>query len=519
MQAPRPVQTRVLLRSTWLNVLGQIVPLGLGAAALPLVVHGLGVERFGLLSVSWAILAYFTIFDLGLAPATTKFVAEALARGDEHQTIELVSAGLAAQAALGAIGSVLFYLSIPIWTGRVLNVPPELVQETSAMFGWLAVGMVVVLLSSSLSAVLQGMHRFDLVNAVRIPSAASTYLAPALGVYLGWPLSGIAALIVAARVLGLIALAVMCGRVLPGLLHPVFRRAAAARLFTFGLWQTATNVAGTLLWNSDRFLIAALLSATAVGYYTVPAEVVARLSILPSSLVMALFPAFSALEGVRDWRRLHDLFTRSVKFSVLVFGPPMLLPALFADDFLHLWMGADFAAQSASLLRVLTISSLVSFLTYIPLNLLKGIGFPDVAAKATTAELFVYAATAVALTSVWGVTGTAIAWSARAVLDAALMFYWALTLSKIPQRSFWLEGGVLASLVALLTLAALAFALRIVSQGIPAPVEWLGLAVIFGVYAWTAWTRLMDPGDRLAVLELRHVMSGLMTLTRRKRAA
>jgi O-antigen/teichoic acid export membrane protein len=516
-QRPGPaVQSQVLLRSTWLNVLGQIVPLAIGAASLPIVVRGLGVEQFGLLSVSWAILAYFTIFDLGLAPATTKYLAEAVALGDEHEGVVVVSAALAAQAALGVVGSLIFLLLIPVLTERVLNVPPDLLGETNTMLAWLALGMPIVLLSSSLNSVLQGVHRFDLINAVRIPSAASTYLAPAVGVLLGLQLSGITIVILAARLLALIVLALLCLRVMPGLKRPSITRAAGVRLFRFGLWQTATNVAGTLLWNSDRFLIGALVSASAVGYYTVPAEVVGRLAILPSSLVMALFPAFSALDGVRDRRRLQNLFVRSVKFSVLVFGPPMLLPALFADEFLHIWMGPEFAAQSALLLRVLTISSLLSFVAYIPLNMLRGIGFPDVAAKCYTVEFFVYATLAVLLTSTMGVTGTAIAWCARALLDAVLMFYWAISLGAIPHRSFWISSGVLSSLLALIVLAASCFFFRSDAIDLAPGVQWGGLAASFAVFGFIAWRHLMDAVDRQAVFDFIKIARGLASAARRR---
>jgi len=62
----------LLARNTLLNLLGQAVPLLVGVLTIPFIVHGLGTERFGLLSLAWVILGYFTIFDLGLGRATTK---------------------------------------------------------------------------------------------------------------------------------------------------------------------------------------------------------------------------------------------------------------------------------------------------------------------------------------------------------------------------------------------------------------------------------------------------------------
>ena len=73
-----------LARNTGLNIIGQVVPLLVGLGAIPYVVRGLGTERFGILSIAWVLLGYFSLFDLGLGRATTKFVAECLGRGELH---------------------------------------------------------------------------------------------------------------------------------------------------------------------------------------------------------------------------------------------------------------------------------------------------------------------------------------------------------------------------------------------------------------------------------------------------
>lgn len=84
----RSVEIRgsLLAHNTLLNFIGQAVPLLVGVVTIPFIVQGLGTERFGLLSLAWVILGYFTIFDLGLGRATTNFVAEALGKGEDDQT-------------------------------------------------------------------------------------------------------------------------------------------------------------------------------------------------------------------------------------------------------------------------------------------------------------------------------------------------------------------------------------------------------------------------------------------------
>ena len=65
--APIRIGGSLLARNALLNLIGQAVLLLVGVVCVPLVIRGLGTERFGLLSLAWVILGYFSIFGLGRA--------------------------------------------------------------------------------------------------------------------------------------------------------------------------------------------------------------------------------------------------------------------------------------------------------------------------------------------------------------------------------------------------------------------------------------------------------------------
>jgi O-antigen/teichoic acid export membrane protein len=66
---PNLTSGRLLARNTIWNLIGQLVPLLVGMVAIPPLVRGLGIDRFGLLSLVWVIIGYFSFFDLGLGRA------------------------------------------------------------------------------------------------------------------------------------------------------------------------------------------------------------------------------------------------------------------------------------------------------------------------------------------------------------------------------------------------------------------------------------------------------------------
>ena len=74
---------RLLAQNTVWNLLGQILPMVVAIATIPIIVRELGVERFGVLSLVWVVVGYFSLFDLGIGRALTKFVSDKLGTNKE----------------------------------------------------------------------------------------------------------------------------------------------------------------------------------------------------------------------------------------------------------------------------------------------------------------------------------------------------------------------------------------------------------------------------------------------------
>jgi O-antigen/teichoic acid export membrane protein len=75
----------LLARNTMLNLLSEVLPFLVAIFAIPMLVRGLGIDRYGVLTLSMMVVGYFGLFDLGLGRAATKFIAEAAASGDNSK--------------------------------------------------------------------------------------------------------------------------------------------------------------------------------------------------------------------------------------------------------------------------------------------------------------------------------------------------------------------------------------------------------------------------------------------------
>jgi O-antigen/teichoic acid export membrane protein len=491
----------LLVRNTFINLIAQTMPLLVAMIAIPFVVRGMGTERFGLLSMAWVVMGYFTIFDLGLGRATTKYVAEALGRDEGSQISQIIWTAVTFQAILGFAGAIALLGMTDVLVGSVLKIPPQLLGEARDTFHLLAFAIPVVLVSSSFSGVMEAAQRFDLENAVKIPSSTLTYLLPLVGLSLGFGLPGIVILILLARFGALLAFMVMSHIFVSKLGGYSISFRLFACLFAYGGWVTISNIVSPVLVYLDRILIGSLITIAAVAYYTAPFEAVTRLSIISTSLTTTLFPAFSSLNGVSDKQKLGIIFGRSIKYILLATGPIVIVIILFAKEILQIWLGSDFATESTVVMQVLAFGILINLLAYAPFALLQGIGRPDLPAKFHLIELIIYVGLAWISVSEFGIDGAAKAWTVRVALDALLLFWAAFKVCRFSPRLL-AENGTTLAVFELMMLAATECGLKAVAYSLPLLVQSSLVVGLLGAFAFFAWKYVLDNLDRKVVLEV-----------------
>src|SRR2546427_1851628 len=213
MTRHKAARGQLLARNTLLNLFGQGLPLIIGVLTMPRVVGRLGPERYGVLAMALVVLGYFGLFDLGLGRAATRFVASALSSGSEEKVPAIAWTAVMVQAGLGLLGGVVLITATPLLVERVLNIPPNLIDEARSSFHVLAFSIPAVLVSGSLRGVLEAAQRFDLLNAAAAPLSAANFFLPYVGVILGWRLPGILGVLLASRLGGAVTFYLLSARV------------------------------------------------------------------------------------------------------------------------------------------------------------------------------------------------------------------------------------------------------------------------------------------------------------------
>lgn len=437
---------RRLAGNVLLNILGTGAPLLVALVAIPMLIDGLGKERFGVLLLAWMVVGYFSLFDLGLGRALTKLVAEKLGRGIDGETATLIWTAMTLMAVLGVVGAVIVAILSPWLVGSVLKIPLDLQQETLTAFYILAASIPIVISTTGLRGILEAHQRFGLVNVVRVPLGIFTFLGPVAVLPFTNSLVPVVAVLVIARLLSLCAYAVLCFKVEPTLrLSVCIHRSMVKPLLYFGGWMTVSNIVGPLMIYMDRFLIGAMVSMAAVAYYATPYEVVTRLLIVPAALMGVLFPAFATVL-VQDEVHAARLFERAVNYIFLSLFPVVMIIVTFAREGLALWLGDEFTGDSSLVLQFLAVGVLINSLAHVPLGLVQGAGRPDLTARLHLIEMPFYLLLLWWLLGAYGIVGAAIAWMVRVAVDSLLLFVIAgrlsPSLSPINLQSVLMMGAV-----------------------------------------------------------------------------
>ena len=486
-----PTSGRLLARNTLFNLLGQAAPMVAAVVSIPILIHSIGTERFAILSLAWIVIGYFSLFDLGLSRALTQVVADRLGASDGRDLPEVVWTALALMSALGVVGAVLL-AGVSPWVVRGgLNVPPALRAETIQTMYLLALGLPFVISAGGLRGVLEAYQRFDVVNAIRIPTGVFSYLGPLLVLPFTHSLAAVVAVLLVGRVAGWVAHLYFCVRVVPELgARVVMRPHLVTPLLRFGGWITASNVISPLMTYVDRFVIGALLPVAAVAYYVTPYEVVTKLWVIPGAVAGAVFPA---LAGNYAQNRLHarELFFAGVRATMVALFPVVLILFTLAPEGLQLWLGAEFGRESTPVLRWLAAGVLINSIGQVAGAAVQGAARPDLAAKLHAAELPFYMVSLWFLVREYGVTGAAIAWTLRVGVDAVVLLSMSDRLLAPGARvSPWALGA--------LAMAGAALALGTLPHGTGAKV--LFLAAACPAFAALAWFGVVQPHERARVL-------------------
>lgn len=379
----------------------------------------IGTERYGVLVIVWAFLGYFGAFDLGLGPATAQRIAK-LHDSPPQVRAETFWTAFVLNTTVGVSAGLLLWPIAKYFFASHFQVSEQLRWEVLAAVPWMAAAVPVATISGVLAGTLQGRERFLQLNLCNVLGAVLFQLIPlTMALLYGPNLSILVPASLLGRVVTFVLFFVFCYRYVPLSMIPSVNPSLLAPLFRYGSWINVTAIISPLMTTLDRFLIGTISGAKTLTFYAVPFNLVSRITVLPSSLSSTLFPRFSAVSE-NERQRLMDEAVRSLS---VIMTPLIVAGILILEPFLSWWVGREMATNCSLVGEIIAFGLWFNGQAYIPYARLQAQGRPDLVAKCHIGESAAYLAFLAMALTFWGVLGAAVAWSARVITDAVLLFW------------------------------------------------------------------------------------------------
>jgi len=270
----RPFRRRLIV-NTAMTGFGNIWSIVVSAIALPLTLHGLGTEAFGL----WILVQTFSAFtgwlalaDLGTGTAATRFLAARASVGDEKGTVSCAVTAMAAFVAAGAVAMVGLGLVGRAFLPRAFDVGPSLRGALRTTILIFSVQVFVDLVTRGAECCLEGLNRVDLARGVELCRRTVTVGAVALVALSGRGLVAVATISLLTSIPACIGALAVLRRQLP-------RHRAAPNwadltlLFRYGREIAMLRPIGVIHRVMDLVIVGATLGPAAVALVEIATQV------------------------------------------------------------------------------------------------------------------------------------------------------------------------------------------------------------------------------------------------------
>jgi O-antigen/teichoic acid export membrane protein len=313
---------------------------------VPLTLHYLGPERYGMWMVMSSLIAMLGFADLGVGNGLLNAIAGAHGRDDKGEAVRYVSSAFFTLVAISLLVLVAFaiaYTYVP-WSG-VFNVDsPLAVAESGPAVAVLLLSFVIGMPLGVISRVRAGYQEGFIDSAWII---AGNLLSLALVLLAIAARAGLPVLVLAMASGPLLATA-MNGIELFWRRSPWLRprwsaasRTAARAVLGTGLYFFVLQIAGAVAYQSDSIVLAQVMGPDAVAEYAVTMKLFMIVPMAMGLLFVSLWPAYA--EALSRGDRIWAMATlrRSIWTAVLIGAPSSVALVAVGKPLIRLWVGSS----------------------------------------------------------------------------------------------------------------------------------------------------------------------------------
>lgn len=402
----------LVTRNVIANVAGNVWAGLMALAFIPLYIHFMGIESYGLVGFFITLQAVFSLLDLGLSTTLNREFARLA--GQEGLRAEMRNLLRTLEVGYWAIG--LFNGAAIVALSHVIafrwvqadHLPSVTVQRAIMVMGIVVAAQWPLALYNG---GLMGLQRQVALNGINALAATVRSGGTVLVLWLVSP-TIIAFFVwqVFVSFAHTIVVAFMLWRQIAGDERATFQPAMLRSIHRFAAGMLGISALAIVLTQMDKLILSRLLTLETFGYYSLAGVVAASLYRLVSPVFTALFPRFSQL-AARDEVALVSLYHRACQTMTALIVPVAVFIAFFSFELLHLWTRNEATSRVASpILTLLILGTAVNGLLNLPYALQLAYGWTRLSLTANAIAVATLGPALFFATSRYGAVGAAAVW-------------------------------------------------------------------------------------------------------------
>ena len=388
----------------------------LGFLLVPVYLHYLGIESYGLIGAFTSLVSFINLLDLGLGATVRREVALRHAVTEKQATIPDLLRTV--EIIYWGVGGSLLLLMLPLTQLIATNwLEADKLNLTTVKFAVLILGINLAIqwpktpyLGTLMALEKQVAVNFleGGLNTLRSLGAVAilAWVSPTLIAFLLWQ--------TAIAILQVLFFARLAWQVIP--------KSSSSPRFKWDIlhqnWQYTANMSGTmivvlLLTQTDKIFLSKLLPLEQFGYYVLAGTLSSQLFQVFYPFIFALAPRLTALVAQEDEKQLARIFHKGSLFVSVLTAPAAAALIFFAPLILELWTRSPQVAENAAApLSLLVFGTLMNAMMNVPYQLQLAIGKPEIAMIINTCLIFILVPAILLVVPYWGMIGAATIWAA-----------------------------------------------------------------------------------------------------------
>jgi O-antigen/teichoic acid export membrane protein len=301
------------------------------------------------------------LMDLGLRGAVTRFVSKGATQENHEETSQAVSGALWIRLWI-SLAIIAAGLAAATAFNHVFPVPAELQSAARLAVSITAITVAINLWCGVFGGVLIALHRYDLTSAVSILQTCVRAAGIVFLLRSGHGILSLALWDLCTSLTANTATVILCFRVYPRLKVVFGRpdRVTFHKLWNYSLYAFLINVAVQVTYYTDNVVVGAFLSPAAVTLYAIGGLLIGYTRQIVSAMTTTFTPLASTFEAQGSQQNLRRLLIHGTRAALLVSLPIEVGLFFRGHTFIHLWMGAQYAQPSGTVMQILLLSVIFS---------------------------------------------------------------------------------------------------------------------------------------------------------------